>query len=274
MWFTESEINVSQIGRVDAQGNISEFVVPTRFSQPSDIVVGADGALWFSEPSGFPFGIGRVTTDGVFTEFGLDLNTCTACSITPNGMAATPDGNIWFTDFNRNAIGRLEPSTNTFTFFEIPTPNVTPAGITLGPDGALWFAEFHGNQIGRIDLAGSITEFGTAIGPDQITVGPDGNLWFTEPFNNKIGRITPQGVITEFALASPAQPRDIVTGPDGNLWFTEYNANQIARITPEGVVTQVQKVRGGPWGIGRGAGNTIWVTLFDGNKVARFQVGP
>lgn len=87
-------------------------------------------------------------------------------------------------------------------------------------------------------------------------------------------RITPGGVITEFALPVPAQPRDIVAGPDGNLWFTEYNAGQLARITPDGVITQVQKVRGGPWGIGMGLDNTIWLTLFDGNKVARFRVAP
>ena len=57
MWFTESELNVSQIGRVDAKGNITEFVVPTRFSQPSEIIAGPDGALWFTEPSGFPNGM-------------------------------------------------------------------------------------------------------------------------------------------------------------------------------------------------------------------------
>ena len=44
MWFTKSEIDVSQIGRIDSDGSITEFVVPTRFSQPSDIVSGADGA--------------------------------------------------------------------------------------------------------------------------------------------------------------------------------------------------------------------------------------
>ena len=63
---------------------------------------------------------------------------------------------------------------------------------------------FQANQIGRIDIAGNITEFATAIGPDRITTGPDGNLWFTEPFNNKIGRVTLSGVITEFALPFPA----------------------------------------------------------------------
>ena len=44
MWFTESNINVSQIGRIDAAGNITEFVVPTRFSQPDDIVSGPQAA--------------------------------------------------------------------------------------------------------------------------------------------------------------------------------------------------------------------------------------
>src|SRR4030095_9948897 len=86
MWFTESEFNVSQIGRIDAAGKITEFVVPTQFSHPSDIVAGPDGALWFTEPPGFPFGIGRVTTSGQFTEFGL-CDTETGCtSLTPSGI--------------------------------------------------------------------------------------------------------------------------------------------------------------------------------------------
>jgi virginiamycin B lyase len=268
MWFTESNIDVSQIGRIDADGNITEFVVPTRFSQPSDIVSGPDGALWFTAPSGWPdMFIGRVTTDGQFKGF----TPCTDfCSISPGGIASGPDGNIWFTERIRNAIVKLTPS-GEFTFYTIPTPDATPAGITAGPDGALWFAEFHGHKIGRITTDGLITESATTIGPSRITLGPDGNLWFTAPFENKIGRLDPlTGVITEFSLTPPSQPRDIVAGPDGNLWFTEYNAGQLSQVTPDGVVTPVQRVRGGTWGIGRGADGAIWLTQIDGNKVARF----
>jgi virginiamycin B lyase len=276
MWFTESNIDVSQIGRIDASGNITEFVVPTRFSQPSDIVSGPDGALWFTASSGFPdFFIGRVTTDGQFRGFAPECDPQFGCSIVPQGIASGPDGNIWFTERIRNAIVKLTPS-GTFTFYTIPTADANPAGITAGPDGALWFAEFNGNQIGRIDVSGNITEFGPLSGsPDRITPGPDGNLWFTEPFpfDNRIGRITPSGTITEFPLPTPtAHPRDIVAGPDGNLWFTEYNAGQLAQITPEGVVTEVQKVRGGPWGIGNGADGAIWLTQIDGNRVGRFTL--
>jgi streptogramin lyase len=272
VWFTESNFDVSQIGRIDASGNITEFVVPNRFSQPSDIVAGADGALWFTEPSGAPAAaIGRVTVDGQFTEFDPDCGDF--CSLAPSGIASGSDGNIWFTDNNTNAVWRLTLSSGTFTSFPLRTAGAGPAGITLGPDGALWFGEFGVNKIGRIDVAGNITEFGpTTGGASRITAGPDGNLWFTEPFANMIGRITPAGVITEFAVPSPSQPRDIVTGPDGNLWFTEFNAERLSQITPDGVITPVQRVRGGPWGIGKGAGNDIWLTQMTGNRVARFTL--
>jgi virginiamycin B lyase len=277
VWFTESQLDVAQIGRVDAKGKITEFVVPNASSQPDDIVSGADGALWFTGPSGFPdFFIGRVTITGQFTGFAPTCDPQSGCSIVPQGLTSGPDGNIWFTENIRNAIVRLTPS-GAFTFFTIPTAGANPHGITDGPDGALWFTEFNSNKIGRIDLSGAVREFGPVSGnPDRITTGPDGNLWFTEPFpfDSRIGRITPAGAITEFPLSGGSQPRDIVAGPDGNLWFTEYGAGQLATITPSGVVTEVQGVKGGPWGIGRGADGMIWLTQIDGNRVARFTLGP
>jgi virginiamycin B lyase len=279
MWFTESNIDVSQIARIDASGTITEFVVPTRLSQPDDIVAGPDGALWFTAVSGFPdFFIGRVTTNGQFTGFAPPCdNPDEACSVVPQGITSGPDGNIWFTENTRNAIVRLTPS-GVFTFFTIPTPGANPHGITVGPDGALWFAEFNGNKIGRINPSAkrpTITEFGPVTGsPDRITPGPDGNLWFTEPFpfDNRIGRITPSGVITEFPVPDRSEPRDIVAGPDGNLWFTEFGAERLSQITTDGVITPVQSVRGGPWGIGRGADGAIWMTQTTGNRVARFTL--
>ena len=275
MWFTESELNVSQIGRVDPSGNITEFVVPTREGQPSQIVAGPDGALWFTQPSGFPDAfIVRVSTSGQFTQFAPPCAPGGGCSIAPTDLAFGPDGNLWFTDGISNAIGRLTPA-GAFTFYPIPTAGAGPAGITPGPDGALWFTEFQANQIGRIDPAtGAITEFGTSSGGGwRIATGADGRLWFTIPFNSAIGRLDPAtGSITEFPLTTPSQPRDIVLGPNGNIWFTEYLAESLTQITPAGVVTRVERVRGGPWGIGTGANNSVWVTLFDAGKLASFTL--
>ena len=274
MWFTESNLNVGQIGRIDAAGNVTEFVVPTPGSQPDDIVSGPDGALWFTGPSGFPdFFIGRITTAGQMKGF-TPCDPANPCSIVPGGIASGPDGNLWFTEHLNNAVVRLTPA-GVFTFFPIPTPAANPSGITPGPDGALWFAENGVNQIGRVDTIGNVVEFGGLTGrPDRITPGPDGNLWFTEPLpaDSKIGRITVNGLVTEFQAAAQSQLRDIVTGPDGNLWFTEFSTEFLSQITPAGVVTEVQKARGGPFGIGRAPDGALWITLFSGNKLGRFSL--
>src|SRR5262249_49408386 len=75
----------------------------------------------------------------------------------PTEVTAGPDGNLWFTEFNANQIGRITP-TGTITEFPLPTANSGPWGITAGPDGNLWFAEFYGNQIARITPTRPITE--------------------------------------------------------------------------------------------------------------------
>jgi len=154
----------------------------------------------------------------------------------PYGIAAGPDGNLWFTEYevNHNNIGRIT-TTGVVTEFAIPTAGSGPTDVAAGPDGNLWFTELQGNKIGRITVAGVITEFPiptAGASPQGITAGPDGNLWFTEEGKDQIGRITTTGVITEFPTPTAAStPWGIAAGPDGNLWFAEYNGNNIGRIT-------------------------------------------
>ena len=71
----------------------------------------------------------------------------------PVGIAAGPDGNVWFAEFGRNNIGRITPD-GTITEFPLPNPSSQPFGIALGVDGAMWFTEAAGNRIGRIEVAG------------------------------------------------------------------------------------------------------------------------
>jgi virginiamycin B lyase len=65
------------------------------------------------------------------------------------GIAAGPDGNLWFTDSGRTEIGRISPD-GTVVACAVPTPDSLPRGIALGADGNLWFAEWTGNKIGRL----------------------------------------------------------------------------------------------------------------------------
>src|SRR5262249_24005287 len=112
----------------------------------------------------------------------------------PQRIAAGPDGNLWFTEYDASQIGVITPSG---TIHEYPlTSGVSPLGIGAGPDGNVWFTEDQGNSVGRITTAGSVTRLPVPAphaDPAGITTGADGELWFSEFFPDKIGRLVPPG---------------------------------------------------------------------------------
>jgi streptogramin lyase len=194
---------------------------------------------------------------------------------TPNGIAAGSDGNLWFTEYTSNNIGRITPS-GTITEFPLPTANSAPRQIAAGPDGNLWFTEFSSNKIGKITTSGTVTEYNVPTansGPRGIVAGPDGDVWFTEFNSGKIGKITTSGTVTEYTVPTAnSGPRGIEPGPDGNLWFTENTGSKIGKITTSGTITeyttgltansQPARIRVGPDG-------NLWFTENIGNKIGK-----
>jgi len=244
---------------------ITEFPVISSGTDLGGIVAGPDGNLWFTEFTASK--IGRITTEGVVTEFPLPTAS------NPQLIAAGADGNLWFPEATGDKIGRITTA-GVITEFPVLTTNAGLTGIAAGPDGNLWFIEGGANKVGRITTAGVVTEFPvpTAGVPLHIAAGPDGNLWFTEYTANKIGRITTTGVITEFPiLTAGGEPQRIAAGPDGNLWFTETHANKIGRITTSGVVTEFPIPTAGTdaIGIAAGADGNLWFTKYSTNQVSR-----
>ncbi|MEA2375415.1 MAG: hypothetical protein QOD53_1878 [Thermoleophilaceae bacterium] len=117
IWFTED--GASKIAKLNpATGAVTEYATPTANAKPTGITVGADGALWFAENlgggAGQPGAIGRVTTAGAIEEFPL---TPLGSNSGVSDVSAGPDGNIWFTEFIDDEVGRI----------------TTPPGATSGP---------------------------------------------------------------------------------------------------------------------------------------------
>ena len=207
LWFTQY---VSSIGRMTIDGTFAEFPIPTtQINNAETITLGSDGNLWFAE--GINNRIARITPSGTVDEFMVPTTVPPLfpggpTSSSPAGITAGPDGNLWFTEFFGNNIGKITPA-GEITEFTIPT----------GAPG-----------------------LGTTSGASSVAAGPDGNLWFTEFSGNKIGQITPAGIITEFDVPTAgSSPSGIATGPDGRVWFTEYYGNKIGRITLLGAPTPI-----------------------------------
>ncbi len=152
----------------------------------------------------------------------------------PFGIAAGPDGNLWFTEPGAGKVAKITTD-GTITEYPIPMVYSVPRGIAAGPDGNLWFTEENAGKVASITTDGTITEYAipTAYAnPWDIAAGPDGNLWFTEVSGNKVAKLTVSGTFTEYAIPTANSfPYGIVSGPDGNLWFTE-RAGNVAKISP------------------------------------------
>ena len=131
----------------------------------------------------------------------------------PRALATGADGNIWFSEYKTNRIGRITPK-GVITEFPLPRPNSGPGDITMGPDGALWFVELSGgidgvrtdgNRVGRITYDGKVIEYPIPAGAHPPSTLP----WVRIATSGirrgpTLGRVTPAGVITEFSSGADA----------------------------------------------------------------------
>jgi streptogramin lyase len=203
----------------------------------------------------------------------------------PGAIVRGPDGNLWFTERQDNALGRISPSGGGPTAFNAPV--VMAGGLALrttavtgGPDGNVWFlgTETSFGYVGKMTSAGVGTQVSDVISNRlfSITSGPDGNLWFTGVTNSilTIFKMTTAGVVTQYPAPTSntfgATAGGITSGPDGNLWFTETSANRIGKITPGGTISEYTLSAGSsPSAIVAGPDGALWFTESSADKIGR-----
>ena len=256
--------------RGSCQNRLIEFALPSPYiGTPMAITVGPDANLWFVELNG---GIGRVTLDGVITEFPLLPNT------QPESIVSGPDGNLWFTEYKASAIGKMAPDGRILAFYYLPGSGalagqgVGPERIVSAPDGHLWFTEHLNSAIARMATDGTYVEFPTPTANAQplgITVTAGGDLWFTEGGLAAIGTIAPSGRIQETAVGN-GFGLNIAGGPNGDLWLTE--AQTLEQVMANGTSTIVPTTCLLPWEIVTGPDRRVWFTCyFERDHIGRLR---
>jgi len=257
--FTEHYAN--RIGVVSNNGtfNVLEYRIPTGGSSPKKIIYDWRPGLnctWFTEYIGK---IGAFNTTGWapnFVEYTLPSGS------TPIGIAVDPnEPYVWYADFSRMTIGRLDPGSPTrpAQVREYPVAPFSPWDVALDPDGMVWFtAQEIGtgrNSIGRLNPLAfdrpsskySLAVFSVPTPNSEVhdieIDNRTGNVWFTEfsDYASKIGRYSPlSNTFTEYSIITPgAKPQGLNITRDTagvvNVWFAEYGGRRLGRLRqPEG----------------------------------------
>ena len=227
LWFTEHDGN--RIGRITPAGTVTEFSAASRPTAARRYRGGTGRQpLVHREPAAAR--IGRITPAGAVTEFSSGISAGSG----PQGITAGPDGNLWFTEFGGNRIGRHGAATHGDRRLaeqrqrgrrhhdhrhrhrtSAPLPGETlvlAGGVRLPRSSAAarlsCTAQTLPHTAGTVDV--TVTVNGGSSAPsagDQFTYTTS----------------TPLTTFTEFSTGiTPAAGRtDITVGPDGNLWFTE-----------------------------------------------------
>jgi virginiamycin B lyase len=269
---------------------ITEYDLPRETIQPHDVVVSADGAVWYSS-----FGeqnLGRLDpASGKVTEYPIALSK-------PDfptgllGLRSDRDGNLWLGNMYQARIVKFDRKSETFQFWSLPSEsNIDAAQVNMvSPqsahvDGKLWTQNNGFAGIHRLDLAsGKIETFepfkSAAKGePHNIyDVIPDSqnNVYFTDFRQRHIGRIDAKsGALTLYPTptAGSAPRRGMMDGQD-RLWFGEYRGNRIAMFDTKGEAFkewQVPTPWSAPYDVTVDRNGEAWTGSMSSDRVARLN---
>ena len=190
IWFTGNF--AGYIGKLNPKtGVVTEYKMPdAKAEDPHTAVFDGTGLLWFTvqagnfvgrldpksgkvelksvpTPDAHPYGI-QMNSQGV--PFFCEFFTNKLASIDPKTMAireyALPDGTrprriaidaedrVYFTDYERGHLGRLDPKSGEVKLWDSPGgAGANPYGIVITPDGMVWYSE---SGVNRIRLCASI----------------------------------------------------------------------------------------------------------------------
>lgn len=248
---------VAEIGETDhwAQSAQPNQAITTR--NPWGISIdAAHGFVWVAEPGCDMSPICPVATQGIIAKYSLADGSAIVDYDEPAGysnplfVATDAQGNVWFTEPNTDAIGKLDPVTGIWSQWKLNSGSM-PYDLVFDRNGNLWFTEMKKNAIGFMNmqthqLAQNITPLGNSQ-PYGITMDFKGNIWFCEnaPNAEQIATFTPTTggpiTITEHAVTNAkvnpdqltnVRPHLIAADQRGHIWYTLGFTGAIGEYNP------------------------------------------
>ena len=211
-WFTDNAAHA--VSRVVGSGEVTRIPLDTISVRLGRLAVGANGAVWFAEATGYSI---TEIRDG-----NLIRHTYDSPRGGPYGVAVAPDGSAWASLQSGDQIIHIGTD-GAIKAFDLPNAASVPSDVAVGSDGAVWFLEYRADAIGRL-VGDTIQEFpvgGKTVGLSGLAVAPDGAVWFGLLREGSLGRLR-NGHVLRFPLPRQrARPYTVATDRAGNVWYAD-----------------------------------------------------
>ena len=222
---------------------VTEYVVGRPTTEPHDILVDKDGAVWYSD-----FGemfIGKFDPKTLkLTEYPIKKFKPNA----PEGLLSIEFdtvGKIWFDTMYQGSLGCLDPKTGEIKYYPLAAKwnddkvQLNFTGLRYDVDGKVWTKSVGTTDIFRVDLnTGNWEKFHPTdqlpgvkhAGIYQVIADSHNNLWMAEFTEGHLGKIDAKtGAVTWFATPTAhARARRMEIDDQDRIMVTEYRANKVA----------------------------------------------
>jgi virginiamycin B lyase len=224
---------------------ITEYDLPKRTRQPHDVIVDAQGIVWYAS-FGEPI-LGKLDPKtGKITEYTYPI-------LKPGRIVGNldveldEDQNLWIATTFQGAVVKFDRKTEQFKIYKLPPEmdgdyrELTFAAANHSKvDGKVWVNDSGTWTILRLDIAtGKFETFEPFPKPRpniyQIASDTQNNLYFTVMGRQDIGVINAKtGKIATYPTPSPkSAPRRGSFDAQGRFWFGENRANKIGMFDPK-----------------------------------------
>ncbi len=268
---------------------ITEYDLPRKDAQPHDVVMDADGMVWYSDFSHEMVGELDPKTGKV-----ADYELPTLRPEEPKGsldLELDPKGNLWLSGMYQAGIYKIDRKTKEVTAYPFPKEwlNPTTQASMVSPqhddvDGKVWTNNQDTHLHYRLDLAtGKYEDLGKAVDKSGTEINAYGmptdlqnNVYLLNFGGTSIGRRNAKtNEVTIWKTPLPfSRPRRGRVDADNILWFAEYGADGIGRFDPKTNVIkewQLPTPWDEPYDVVKAKDGEIWTGSMLTDRVARLD---
>lgn len=224
-WVTDGGLNA--IARVDpATRKVKVWPLPegTGYANLNTAAFDARGRIWFTGQSGI---YGRLDPQSG------DMRVWDAPrGRGPYGIAATPDGDIWYASLAGSYIAKVDIATGEATIHEPPTENQGARRVWSDSKGRIWVSEWTAGRIGRYAPAsGEWREWrlpGSNPHAYAVYVDENDDVWLSDFGANAMLRFDPDTERFD-VFESPRSGAAIrqILGRTGEVWAPESGTDHL-----------------------------------------------